>query len=210
MSTSARRLIVLCSMLAALASCRSPQLIHWRPDARTGAPPHAKTPLPPKNEFYEVIGYVPGLRSYVVKYDYRLYRGGDVLSEEGVQILKEHDIRTIISVTPTPLERGLAEAYGIELVEIPFERERVPKEVLWTFLETTGSGKAPFYLHCNEGKHRGGALAAAYRVFHRGWRPEDAAEEFRLLGGDLEKDRALLTFKESGDAERLRACMFNK
>ena len=150
------------------------------------------TQLPPVGETYEVIGFVTGLNGYVIKYDDVFYRGGDIASDEGAKVLKEKGIKTIVSVTPTDLERLLAKKYGMELVEVLFEKTGVPAEALESYVKKIKAGEGPFYVHCHGGSHRAGTLAAAYRIHKQGWEFDKAIIEFGRLGGSLKDDHALL------------------
>jgi protein tyrosine/serine phosphatase len=38
---------------------------------------------------------------------------------------------------------------------------------------------APVYVHCKGGRHRTGAMTAAYRITHDGWTAEQAFEEMK-------------------------------
>lgn len=159
-------------------------------DAVSGATTKA---FPPKADTYEVVGWQEGLNGYVVKYNDRMYRGGDVLDRKGAQALKQWGVRTIVSVTPTDVERQLAREYGMTLVEVPFEKTPGPApETLARFLEATRAGPGAFYVHCHGGTHRGGILCASYRMREEGWDFNKTAVEFGRLGGDLKADHAML------------------
>lgn len=82
-------------------------------DAVTGATqrnPHTETSaaavLPPAAETYEVIGILPGLKNYVIRYSDILYRGGAPQSEAAAESLRKLSIRTVISIMPTSEERA--------------------------------------------------------------------------------------------------------
>ncbi len=87
--------------------------------------------LPESGEDYKLLGQIPGLKNFAVQYDDNFYRGGEVLSIEGMENLKKWGIKTIFSVTPTDLERLLAEKFNIKLVELNFEKKSgIPVNVL--------------------------------------------------------------------------------
>ena len=194
LSTSALVLIAICG-----AGCRTPSHGQW--DAATQAtPPDADAGLPPPGRTYEVIGPVPGLQKFVVKHDHRFYRGGDILSDQGAAAIKEHGVRTVISVTPTPEERKLAAKHGMKLVEITFESKRpIPKDTLAMYLDAVRSGQGPFYVHCHGGTHRAGALGLAYRVHIQGWDYDQALIEFGRLGGSLKDDHVMVESLRKSD-----------
>ena len=162
----------------------------------TGATPcedPQKVPLPPDADNYEVMGVQKGLRNYVVKYDDRVYRGGEPLGDAAAQVLHGWGIHTIISITPTENERSFCKRHGFTLVEIPFPKSTGPTvEDLKLFLHTVETQPGPFYLHCNGGTHRGGVLGVAYRACLLGWPLDQALVEYGRLGGDLLSDHSML------------------
>jgi protein tyrosine phosphatase (PTP) superfamily phosphohydrolase (DUF442 family) len=166
------------------------------PDAWSGATPKTAPAkvvvLPPKADTYEVLGELKGLKSYAVKYNDRMYRGGEPTGPDGIATLKQLGIRTIISVTPTDLERKLASEGGMTLVELPFPKTALTGEVLGRYLKALEQNKGPFYVHCHGGTHRGGILMACYRMQLEGWSFEKAAVEYGRLGGDLKADQKML------------------
>ncbi len=148
---------------------------------------------PPAAEGYQVLGAKDGLKTWVVKYDDRLLRGGEFFNEKAGQTMASLGVKTVISVTPNDRERELCRKSGLALVEIPFGKEKGPSpEDLRRFIETVKTGKAPFYVHCVGGTHRGGVLGVAYRVHVLGWPYEKALVEYGRLGGDLKADHAML------------------
>ncbi|MCP4134232.1 MAG: hypothetical protein GY754_24880 [bacterium] len=157
-------------------------------DSISQATPRAQDDLPPKSDTYQVLGKVKGLKKFVVKYNNRLFRGGDILSEAGIKALKKRGIKTIISITPTKLERKLAKKHGIELVEITFDKNGIPAAKMKKAIKIFKNGNAPFYVHCHGGTHRAGALCAGYRVYIDGWSFEKALVEYGMLGGNLMHD----------------------
>lgn len=165
------------------------------PDALTGATYHTinKAELPPQAGEYEVIGLVDGLHNHVVKYDEKIYRGGEPETPAAADFFQKHQIKTIVTVTPSDLERQLAEQYGILLVEIPFDAVSGPtRNDIDKLLNTIKEQEGPFYIHCHGGTHRAGVLAMAYRIFVLGWSYDKAAVEYGRLGGDLKNDHSLL------------------
>jgi protein tyrosine phosphatase (PTP) superfamily phosphohydrolase (DUF442 family) len=135
----------------------------------------------PEGDAYKVVGYMPGLRFYVVQYNASLYRGGDVLSAEGAQSLRSLGIKTIIAVTPNDRERALAKEYGFKLVEIPFGLGNLTKADLDRFLSAVESNPAPIYVHSFGGNLQAGILLAHYRIHKEGWSFQRALNEYRRL-----------------------------
>jgi protein tyrosine phosphatase (PTP) superfamily phosphohydrolase (DUF442 family) len=163
-------------------------------DGVTAASPKYDNPIfPPDSDTYEVVGVVDGLSNFVVKYDDNFYRGGIPWSETGYEKLKEMGVKTIISVVPDDTERAMAQAFGLTLVEIPFDKAAgVSKELLDKYLAALDTQPGPFYVHCHGGTHRGGTLGAAYRYHKQGWDKNKVLVEYARLGGELLKYDALV------------------
>jgi len=182
------QMVLLSGLLFALTSCNSAGS-RW--DAVSGAtwgPPNAKpaeVELPPPSDTYEVIGVMPGLVKFVVRYSDGFYRGGAPLTEEAAASLHSLGIRTIISVTPDDFERELCKKHGFKLIEIPFDKEKGPSEEdIKRFVAAVQTEKLPVYAHCYGGSQRGGVLGALYRTEIQDWSAEKAIAEYDQLGGD--------------------------
>jgi len=95
-----KNIILLMFILPLLPACKN------LTDSITSATkPKTKVFLPLEKGDYEVIGILPGLKNFVVKYDSKFYRGGDIFSEQAFDSLTNLGIKTIISVTPTDFEK---------------------------------------------------------------------------------------------------------
>ncbi len=168
-----------------------------RAHAVTGATPKPgagdRIALPPPGGEYEVIGAIAGIRSYVVRHDARLFRGGQPETDAGVEALRRLGVKTIVSATPTAAERRLSGKHGIRLVELPLEKNRrVPHGTLTGFLTAMREAPGPVYVHGWDGTHRAGVLGVAYRLHVLGWTYEKALVEFGRLGGSLRDDHLML------------------
>lgn len=165
------------------------------PDAVSGASGigDRTMPLPPQVGEYAVIGWQPGLAGYVVKYDERMYRGGNPVSEDGMKVLETLGVKTIIAIAPGDEARKYARSHGMEYVELSFEKGGViPPEVREAFLKAVRANGEPFYVHGHGGRHRAGVLCALYRLEEQGWDFDAAAIEFGRLGGSLKDDFLML------------------
>lgn len=149
-------------------------------------------PLPPKGDTYTIVGYQKGIRFYIVKYTDNLYRGGDILSAEGAQTLKDLGVKTVVSVTPTAKERTLAREYGFTLVEIPFSFTSATESHLDRFLTAVDTQPGPIYVHGFGGTVRAGILPAHYRIHRQGWTYDQAMAEYRRLGANFWDSLALV------------------
>jgi len=161
-------------------------------DTISGATKKPQVVLPKDGPTWTVIGEVWGIRNFVVRYHGRLYRGGKIESEKALDFLKHRGITTVFSVTPDETERKLLKDAGIELIELPFEKTGVPREVFDRFIAEAKKRPGPLYVHCLGGKQRGGILSAAYRIAIDGFTLEQALAEFLALGGDEKVDAGLI------------------
>ena len=144
-----------------------------------------KPPLPPESGDYTIVGYRDGIRFYVLKFNDNLYRGGDILSEQGAAALKALGIRTIISTNPSDKERELAARNGFNLVEIPFSWAAgdLTREDLDRFLSAFDAGPKPVYVKDRMGTIEAGLLVAHYRIQRDGWSYDRAIKEFDSSDG---------------------------
>ncbi len=148
--------------------------------------------LPPKDSAYSIIGYVQGLKGYVVRYSPHLYRGGDIIDEKGIVALRNHGIKTIIAVTPQQQARELAELHAIQYIDFPYEYGKLPREKLIHFLDIVKNYEKPLYIHCHGGNRRAGVLCALYRIYCKDLPFEKALIEYGKLGGKVKEDFQLL------------------
>jgi protein tyrosine phosphatase (PTP) superfamily phosphohydrolase (DUF442 family) len=158
--------------------CHTPHQCPWLQGATGGNIP---SPLPPEGASYDVVGYRDGIRFYVVRYNDKLYRGGDIRSAEGARALEDLGIQTVVSITPNDKERRLAEEHGFQLVEIPFGWYSMNASHLDRFLEAMDAAEGPVYVHSKFGINRAGILAAHYRAHREGWSVEKALDEYWRL-----------------------------
>ncbi|MCE5326103.1 MAG: hypothetical protein LLG01_06775 [Planctomycetaceae bacterium] len=135
----------------------------------------------PEGDAYKVTGYRDGIRFYVVQYTDKIYRGGDILNEQGIASIKDLGVKTIISVTPSDRERELASAGGMTLVEIPFGAGDMSAENLAAFLTAVDKSPKPIYVHDFDGTLRAGALMAHYRIHKDKWTFDRAMHEWHRL-----------------------------
>ena len=175
---AAMTLAALVSLAATAVGCHAPSQSPLLQELTGGYIP---APLPEAGDSYKVIGYKPGIRFYVVQYNDKLYRGGDILTYQGMDALKALGVKTIVAVTPRAEEREWAKEYGMKYVEIPFGWYDMKKEDLDKFLATVDAGPRPVYVHCLGGDLRAGILAAHYRVHRESWSVEKALDEYYRL-----------------------------
>lgn len=187
--------LVTAVLLASWHEAHSPE-----PDAVSGASskPGKAAMFPPLNDDYELIGIVDGLKSFAVKYDDVLYRGGAPYNQIAARTLKKYGIKTIISITPNEHEREMCSEHGFELIEMEFMNSPGPSpENLRIYLDTVRNGNGAFYVHCHGGTHRAGILGMAYRMHVQNWPFERAVIEYGRLGGSLLEDHEMIEVVKS-------------
>ena len=149
--------------------------------------------LPPAGDDYEVVGVKEGLMGYMIKYDDKIYRGGEMANQKGLDFLKTLGVTTVVTITPTDDERKYVVEEGMKLIEVPFFKTDGPSaEVMKTFLDAVKSSPGPVYVHCHGGTHRAAILACLYRMAVLDWDFNRTAVEFGTLGGDLKGDHGML------------------
>lgn len=184
--------VLACLSLSTACVSHSPRVAP-KADAVSGATPAyiggERGTLPPTNSDYQVLGVKEGIKSWAIKYDDKLLRGGEFYADSAAAALKSWGVNTVISIAPSDKERAFCKAHGLTLVEIPFNKALGPTPAdIRRFLDTVQTGTAPFYVHCVGGTHRGGVLGVAYRVHVQHWSFDRALVEYGRLGGDLRED----------------------
>lgn len=162
-------------------------------DAITAASVDTQDWLPEPGDSYKVLGYNDGLKGVLIKYSDEMYRGGDMLSVTGAQLLKERGIKTVFSVTPSEAIRSYCQSYGFDLHEIVFDYQKMSEEQVKYFIAALDSVETPMFIHCHSGKQRGGNLGFIYRVYVESWDLDKAMNEYGALGGKVEPDTEMLT-----------------
>ena len=113
------------------------------------------------------------------KMDDRFYRGARP-GKKDFATLKEIGINTIIDLTDnSPDEKDLAEAAGLNYVNIPIKDKSYPTdEAVAAFLKTVNdTSTGVFYVHCAGGRHRTGVMGAVYRFKYDKWNLDQVLAE---------------------------------
>jgi protein tyrosine phosphatase (PTP) superfamily phosphohydrolase (DUF442 family) len=114
--------------------------------------------------------------------DERFYRGAQPKKDD-YESLAALGIKTVIDLRADPedYERPMVEALGMRYVNIPMVDKEYPKaEHVEQFLKVANdplTGK--FFVHCAGGRHRTGAMGAAYRFTKYGWNYEQVYAEMK-------------------------------
>ena len=171
-------------------------------DAVSGASKKNKpvSALPPKVGQYTSLGELPGLKSFAVKYDAKLIRGGEPYNKKAPATITKLKVKTIVTIVPTKREKAMCKKLNIKLVEMVFDKKGPSKEQIAQFLKTMTADKAPTYVHCHGGTHRAGVLGVAYRLYICKWPLDKALLEYGYLGGSLKDDypmiKAVIDYKK--------------
>ncbi len=148
--------------------------------------------LPPESETYDILGQCVGIGNFVVNYETELLRGGEVLNENGLEILKQYDVKTIISVVPSEILEKRAKKHGISYFEFPFHRDSLTYFILNDFAKIIRENPGAFFIQCHDGIQRAGILCTYYRMKIEGWEFKKAALEFFFLGGKITESCRML------------------
>lgn len=115
--------------------------------------------------------------------DERFYRGAQPKKEADYRALAALGIKTVIDLRADPedYERPMVEALGMRYVNIPMVEKKYPKdEDVRQFLNLANSPETgKFFVHCAGGRHRTGAMGAAYRFTKYGWNFEQVYAEMK-------------------------------
>jgi tyrosine-protein phosphatase SIW14 len=138
-----------------------------------------------------------------------LYRSGQLSLTGFARIVRDHSIRTVISLRDGDQDADQEEEkycrrWGITHVRVPPRKWWASKgpapaeQGLEVFREVMRDpANHPVLIHCFAGVHRTGAFCAVYRMDFQGWTNEQALAEMRRIGySTLDGDWDLLTFLE--------------
>lgn len=108
------------------------------------------------------------------------YRGSQP-QEKQMEQLKQLGIKTIIDLRQDhePKASEWASKAGLRYFNIPMRASRAAtdEQAAYFLSLVNDPANAPVYVHCKGGKHRTGALTAAYRITHDGWTADQAFAE---------------------------------
>lgn len=132
------------------------------------------------------------------------YRGSQP-DAEGLAQLKRLGIKTVVDLRKDSRaeEPNEVRALGMQYFNIPMQASKAatPEQTDYFFKLVNDSANWPVYVHCKGGKHRTGALTAAYRIVHDGWTADQAFEEMKkydfnsgLFGGPADQKRFVYAF----------------
>ncbi len=134
------------------------------------------------------------------------YRGSQPTEIEFAQ-LRKLGIKTVIDLRKDNRveEAAWVAKTGMQYFNIPLKASRAATEVETDYFLKLVNDQAnwPVYVHCKGGRHRTGALTAAYRITHDGWTADRAFTEMReydfdhgFFGGPAAQKKFVFSFYE--------------
>jgi protein tyrosine phosphatase (PTP) superfamily phosphohydrolase (DUF442 family) len=143
----------------------------------------------------------------------KLYRAGQPSADDVAKAVEGYGVKTIVNLRAerTPeleAERKAAEALGARWVDVPLEYNQPPTpEQVDLLLSLYGDGaRTPMLFHCQYGTVRCAGVEALFRIEALGESPEEALDNTRTFGRDLEeKAPAIAAWLRSYVPRRARA-----
>jgi tyrosine-protein phosphatase SIW14 len=140
------------------------------------------------------------------------YRGSQP-DAEGFAQLKRLGIKTIIDLRKDSQAAapGQVSALGMQYFNIPMKASKpaTAEQTDYFFKLVNDSANWPVYVHCKGGRHRTGALTAAYRIVHDGWTGDQAYDEMKkydfnsgFFGGPAAQKKFVYSFYQQYTAQR--------
>ena len=132
------------------------------------------------------------------------YRGEQPTLEEFAQ-LKRFGVKTVIDLRKDMLPQAPEQARtaGLQYFNIPLKASRMATEEQTSYFLSlvNNPDNWPVYVHCKGGRHRTGAMTAAYRITHDGWTADQAYQEMEqydfnnsIFGGPGAQKKFIYTF----------------
>ncbi len=161
-----------------------------------------------------------GLRHFGVVAEGKLYRCGQPTPEELRQLIREHGLKTVVSLRGSrdaddpdaweSREKSVCDELGASFVTIPCNHKNPPtREQAEQFLRLCTSPQTrPVLVHCRLGQQRTLLFCALYRVHVDRVPPEVAEREMDELGfraSHRRHQRLLTSFREIARLPRLGA-----
>lgn len=135
------------------------------------------------------------------------YRGSQPRANE-IEQLKRLGVKTIIDLRQDKEPRAAewVSKAGMQYFNIPMKASRrATEEQTAYFLRLVNDpANGPVYVHCKGGRHRTGALTAAYRITHDGWTADQAWDEMKrydfndgIFGGPADQKKFVFSFYQN-------------
>jgi tyrosine-protein phosphatase SIW14 len=133
------------------------------------------------------------------------YFRGSQPREQQMRELRAMGVKTVIDLRrdKEPLAAEWASKAGLRYVNIPMRASKAAtdEQAAYFLSLVNDPANGPVYVHCKGGKHRTGALTAAYRITHDGWTADQAFAEMKrydfddgFFGGPADQKRFVYAF----------------
>ena len=147
----------------------------------------------------------PGIKNFG-KVNDNYFRGSQP-DRTQMAALKAMGVKTIIDLRKdfVPEARQWASELGLNYYNLPLKPSKAAtkEQTDYFFSLVNDPANGPVYVHCKGGRHRTGALTAAYRISRDGWTAEQAYEEMKkydfndgFFGGPSAQKKFVFAFYE--------------
>lgn len=155
-------------------------------------------------------------RRFAAVEDGILYRSGQGSKREIRNAIDQHGIKTIICLRRAregenanwlAAEKDAADKAGVELKLWTTKSGEPLHEGFWLkFLKLTQDpSRRPVWIHCAQGRHRAGFVAALYRMVINEWPLDRALREMESFGFDLNTHANLIKALKKLKPDKIRA-----
>lgn len=135
------------------------------------------------------------------------YRGSQPRENE-IEQLKRLGVKTIIDLRQdkVPQAAEWVSKAGMKYFNIPMKpsRRATDEQTAYFLRLVNDPANGPVYVHCKGGRHRTGALTAAYRITHDGWTADQAFDEMKrydfndgIFGGPADQRKFVYSFYQN-------------
>jgi protein tyrosine phosphatase (PTP) superfamily phosphohydrolase (DUF442 family) len=101
----------------------------------------------------------PSLHNLITVTD-KIYSGAEPDDDEAFESLRALGVKTVISVDGARPDVATAHKHGLRYVHIPIGYDGVTRDAGAALARVVREAKAPIYVHCHHGQHRGPTAAA--------------------------------------------------
>ncbi|MAF67112.1 MAG: hypothetical protein CMJ84_15820 [Planctomycetes bacterium] len=138
----------------------------------------------------------PGLVN-VFRLSPNVFSGSEPAGERAFEQLAHWGVRTIVSVDGKVPDAAAAATHGMATVHLPIRYSGLTSEQLRRLAKVFREARAPFYVHCFHGRHRGPAAAGVGRLILDGASREQVVAEMGQWCGTSPKYAGLFALLSS-------------
>lgn len=179
------------STFSSLANIKPPRFIHDWIDA--GEATAQQIGLKAENVGAEAIGYaeLAGFRYPVTAYQFKVTETltrGSRLDEAGLADLATRGFKGVVNLCKEYDDSDKVRKAGLTPLHLPILDNTAPPEAMMKqFLDFANDpANQPTYVHCEAGKGRTGCAVACYRMGIQGWSDQQAVDDGKKFGLQLE------------------------